>query len=125
MEIKDIIKTKRITLGITQAQLAAAVGVSEATVSRWESGDISNMKRSRIAALAKALQISPSVIMGWDEEIEKAEDLGYRVDALQKETAPTVTDERDLEMLSLLSRLTPEQKEMLLLQIKGLLPPQE
>ena len=83
------------------------------------------MKRSRIAALAKALQISPSVIMGWDEEIEKAEDLGYRVDALQKETAPTVTDERDLEMLSLLSRLTPEQKEMLLLQIKGLLPPQE
>lgn len=125
MEIKDIIKTKRITLGITQAQLAAAVGVSEATVSRWESGDISNMKRSRIAALAKALQISPSVIMGWDEEIEKAEDLGCRVDALQKETAPTVTDERDLEMLSLLSRLTPEQKEMLLLQIKGLLPPQE
>lgn len=125
MEIKDIIKTRRITLGITQAQLAAAVGVSEATVSRWESGDISNMKRSRIAALAKALQISPSVIMGWDEEIEKAEDLGYRVDALQKETAHTVTDERDLEMLSLLSRLTPEQKEMLLLQIKGLLPPQE
>lgn len=125
MEIKDIIKTRRITLGITQAQLAAAVGVSEATVSRWESGDISNMKRSRIAALAKALQISPSVIMGWDEEIEKAEDLGYRVDALQKETAPTVTDERNLEMLSLLSRLTPEQKEMLLLQIKGLLPPQE
>lgn len=125
MEIKDIIKTRRITLGITQAQLAAAVGVSEATVSRWESGDISNMKRSRIAALAKALQISPSVIMGWDEEIEKAEDLGCRVDALQKETAPTVTDERDLEMLSLLSRLTPEQKEMLLLQIKGLLPPQE
>lgn len=125
MEIKDIIKTRRITLGITQAQLAAAVGVSEATVSRWESGDISNMKRSRIAALAKALQISPSVIMGWDEEIEKAEDLGYRVDELQKETAPTVTDERDIEMLSLLSRLTPEQKEMLLLQIKGLLPPQE
>lgn len=125
MEIKDIIKTRRITLGITQAQLAAAVGVSEATVSRWESGDISNMKRSRIAALAKALQISPSVIMGWDEEIEKAEALGCRVDALQKETAHTVTDERDLEMLSLLSRLTPEQKEMLLLQIKGLLPPQE
>lgn len=125
MEIKDIIKTRRITLGITQAQLAAAVGVSEATVSRWESGDISNMKRSRIAALAKALQIPPSVIMGWDEEIEKAEALGCRVDALQKETAPTVTDERDLEMLSLLSRLTPEQKEMLLLQIKGLLPPQE
>lgn len=54
-----------------------------------------------------------------------AEALGCSVDALKKETAPTVTDERDLEMLSLLSRLTPEQKQMLLLQIKGLLPPQE
>lgn len=68
MEIKDIIKSCRISLGLTQAQLAEAVGVSEATISRWESGDISNMKRTRIAALAKALQIPPSVIMGWEDE---------------------------------------------------------
>ena len=36
--------------------VAKACEVSEATVSRWESGDISNMKRSRIASLAKVLQ---------------------------------------------------------------------
>lgn len=67
MEIKDIIKTRRKELGLTQRQVADRVGVSEATVSRWETGNIANVKRSRIAQLAKALQISPSVIMGWEE----------------------------------------------------------
>lgn len=67
MEIRDILKNQRIKLGLTQLDVAQAVGVSEATVSRWESGDIANMKRSRIAALATVLKISPTVIMGWNE----------------------------------------------------------
>ncbi len=68
MEIKDILKNRRIELSLTQLDVAKAVGVSEATISRWESGDIANMRRSRIAALATVLKISPSVIMGWPEE---------------------------------------------------------
>lgn len=47
--------------------VAQKVGVSEGTISRWESGDIQNMKRDKIVALAKALKLSPSVIMGWDD----------------------------------------------------------
>ena len=70
MEIKDILKNRRTELGLTQLDVANAVGVSEATVSRWESGDIANMKRSRIASLASVLKISPSIIMGWNEEHE-------------------------------------------------------
>ena len=68
MDIRDILKSRRLELGLTQLDVAKAVGVSEATVSRWESGDIANMKRSRIAALANVLSISPSIIMGWDEK---------------------------------------------------------
>lgn len=68
MDIRDILKNRRLELGLTQLDVAKAVGVSEATVSRWESGDIANMKRSRIAALANVLNISPSIIMGWDEK---------------------------------------------------------
>lgn len=48
-------------------EVATSVGVNEGTISRWESGDIANMKRDKIMALAKALQISPAVIMGWDD----------------------------------------------------------
>lgn len=50
------------------AEVAKAVGVSEATVSRWESGDIENMKRNKIAALSSVLRISPIVLMGMSEE---------------------------------------------------------
>lgn len=64
MDIKNILKNKRKELGLTMKEVATACNVSEATVSRWESGDIGDMKRSRIAALAKILQISPSVIVG-------------------------------------------------------------
>ena len=67
MEIKDILKERRKELGLTLLDVAKAVGVSEGTVSRWESGDIENMRRDKISALAKSLDISPSVIMGWEE----------------------------------------------------------
>lgn len=70
MDIKDILKQRRLELSLTMADVAKAVGVSEATVSRWESGNIADMKRSRIMALSDVLQISPSLIMGWDNEKE-------------------------------------------------------
>lgn len=67
MDIKDIIKNKRIEKGLTMKELAEKVGVSEATISRWESGEISNMKHKGIILLANALDISPNVIMGWED----------------------------------------------------------
>lgn len=78
-DIKKLIKNRRAELNLTLADVAKACDVSEATVSRWESGDIGNMKRSRIASLAKILKISPSVIVGFDEDEEmyKSADIDY------------------------------------------------
>lgn len=59
-----LIRDRRIELRITQKEVADFVGVSEATVSRWESGHIDNMRRDRIAALSKILRLSPLDIMG-------------------------------------------------------------
>ena len=70
MNINKFIKNRRLELGLTMLDVAKACEVSEATVSRWESGDISNMKRSRIASLAKVLQISPAIIVGVQDEFE-------------------------------------------------------
>lgn len=79
MDIKNILKSKRLELGLTMKEVAKACDVSEATVSRWESGDIGDMKRSRIAALANILHLSPSVIVGYsdDEKIYQSAGIDY------------------------------------------------
>lgn len=54
---------RRVELGLTQKEVANFVGVSEATVSRWESGNIANMRRDRIVLYAQVLRTTPSFIM--------------------------------------------------------------
>ena len=65
--VGKLIYDRRTELGITQKEVADFVGVSEATVSRWGSGHIDNMRRDRIAALSKILRLSPLAIMGIDD----------------------------------------------------------
>ena len=65
--VGKLIYDRRTELGITQKEVADFVGVSEATVSRWESGHIDNMRRDSIAALSKILRLSPLAIMGIDD----------------------------------------------------------
>lgn len=70
MEVKDILKNRRIEKHLTLDEVGRLVGVSGATISRWESGDIANMRRDKIVKLANALDISPAVIMGWSDTID-------------------------------------------------------
>lgn len=67
MKANEVMKLRRKELGLTMKEVADRVGVAEATVSRWESGDIKNMRRDRIAALARVLDIPPAVLMDWEE----------------------------------------------------------
>lgn len=61
--IKDLRKEK----GLTLEQVADIVGVGKSTVRKWETGMIANMKRDKIALLAKALGTTPAHLMGWKE----------------------------------------------------------
>ena len=97
--IQYLLKTRRKELGLTMKEVAKAVGVSEATVSRWESGNIANMGRDKIYALSKVLEISPAEIMG----------IGN--------TNNTNNEDED-EKIAILNRnakkLTPEQRQQLI-----------
>ena len=63
MNIGELIHERRIALGLTLEEVGNIVGVSKSTVKKWETGDISNMRRDKIALLAKALQISPVMLI--------------------------------------------------------------
>lgn len=64
MELKDILRIKRTEHKLTLEEIGNAVGVSKATVKRWESGEIKNLRRDKIAKLAKILDVSPSLLIG-------------------------------------------------------------
>lgn len=68
MDFKDKIKFNREKLGYTLEELSKLVGVSAPTIQRYESGEIKNVRRDKISKLAKALNISPAYLMGWEDE---------------------------------------------------------
>ena len=66
--IGERIKQARLALGYSAEQVAAFLGVSPATVYRYENGDISKLPSNFIKPLAQYLCVSPSWLMGWSEE---------------------------------------------------------
>lgn len=62
------IKDLRLSQGLTLEQVANEVGVGKSTVRKWETGMIANMRRDKIASLAKALHTTPAYLMGWIDE---------------------------------------------------------
>lgn len=67
MEFKDLVYKKRKELGLSMDELGKKVGVSKATILRWESGEIVNVRRDKIVKLAAALNTTPAYLMGWGE----------------------------------------------------------
>lgn len=96
------IKKLRQEKGLTLEQVADVVGVGKSTVRKWETGMIANMRRDKIADLAKALGTTPAYLMGWPEEEEK-----------NSPSEPKLT-EGEKALLDLF-RLVPEDKQQLVL----------
>lgn len=69
------IKFLREQLNLTLEQVGNIVGVGKSTVRKWETGEIANMRRDKIAALAKALHTTPAYLMDWKEETDQNEHL--------------------------------------------------
>ena len=62
------IKIRRKELGMSAESLAAACGLSPATIYRYEKGDIENMGIDKLKPIAAALYTTPAYLMGWDDD---------------------------------------------------------
>lgn len=69
MNMGQKIKMLRENKGMTLEELGNKVGVGKSTVRKWETGMIANMRRDKISKLAKALGVSSSYLMDWDENL--------------------------------------------------------
>ena len=58
-------KQRRKELGISVEAVAAALGVSVATVYRYEKGDIEKVPGALLEPLARVLHTTPAYLMGW------------------------------------------------------------
>lgn len=74
MDIGERIKKRRKELGLSAEQIADKLGVSPATIYRYESNDIMNMRIDKLEPIAKVLRTTPAYLMGWDEAEENNAD---------------------------------------------------
>lgn len=88
MKLADRIKYKRNQLGKTLEEVGQMVGVTKATIQRYENGNIQNIPSDKIELLASALNTTPAYLMGWE-------------------------DDKNSEKIKPISPLSPEEKQIL------------
>lgn len=98
-ELSQKIKELRLQRNMTLEQVGDIVGVGKSTVRKWETGMIANMKRDKIALLAKALGTTPAYLMGWKDD---------------KTNPPITVTEGEKALLDLFRRLPEEAQKMYL-----------
>lgn len=71
MTTGERMKIRRKEIGLSAEIVASKLGVSPATIYRYEKGDIEKVPGDVIEPLAKILHCSPAYLMGWVDEKEK------------------------------------------------------
>lgn len=80
MNTADIIKKRREELGLSQEELADKLGYkSRSSINKIELG-LSDIPFSKIPLFAKALEIEPEILMGWEDK--KEENSNFNIDTI-------------------------------------------
>lgn len=88
MGLSTKLRERRKELGLTLAEVAKRVGVSEATAQRWESGNIKNLRHERIVKLAEVLGLSPAELMGWEDKKTPSDEDEKVISYIKNEASP-------------------------------------
>lgn len=109
MTIGDRIKLKRKAKDMTLEALASYTKLSRQTLSRYETGIISNIPSDKIELLAMALGTTPAYLMGWEDSFEK-----------EVSTQEITLDDFEFALFGEMRELSDEDKEELLRNAKRL-----
>lgn len=71
------IHERRLEKGITLAQVAERLGVTEATAQRYECGNIKSIPYEYMCAYGEILNCSPCYLMGWEDKEEPPKIMQY------------------------------------------------
>ena len=111
-ETGERIRRLRKEKGWTQTDLGNRIGVQNSAIAKYENGRVPNLKRSTIKALADALGVNPSYLMGLDEGVEYAS--AYRT------TLDLMRDDTIVELQKICADLDDRSKDRLLAYAEGL-----
>jgi len=68
MTVYDRIRERRKSLGLSAEEVAERLGLSPATIYRYESADIKSMGADKLEPLASVLSTRPAYLMGWSDD---------------------------------------------------------
>lgn len=115
IEIGYRIKQTREEKGLTLEELAKLIGIHKSTVLRYEQGKIERIKLPVIGSIASALNVNPSWLVGMSEnkQANKSRVL-FEKDNMEEKN-------QECELLDLICKLTDQQRDLIIAQIKGIL----
>ena len=67
-DIRNRISQKKSELNLSYQDMSDKTGLSKSTLQRYITGDIRNLGLDKLEILAKALDVTPSYLMGWEDE---------------------------------------------------------
>ena len=112
MSIGERIKQARLALGYSAEQVAAYLGVSPATIYRYENGDIAKLPSKHIKPLAEYLCVSPSYLMAWENDNDKSMDLQLFADS-------PVQDPQIRIVSGMMENMSEEQKQQIVAIVRA------
>ncbi len=116
LELYKNIKEYRKEAKMSQEELAKKVGYTDrSSIAKIENGDV-DLPQSKIIAIAKALGVSASTLMGWEDS-----PAGTAATAASSDSSVSSIDRRKNQINTYYDRMSDEGKQLLLERSKELL----
>jgi transcriptional regulator with XRE-family HTH domain len=125
MTMAENIKYLRLKHGLTQEQLGEVAGTTKQAIYKYETGIVTNIPTDKIEKLSALFGVSPSYLMGWDDEQKEKPPSGdiSEGERLWNEMYHRISDDTKriiIMMVDKLEELSEYQRKMFLLSLGGL-----